>query len=93
MVSDEAMRSEWAWAIAIAMRRFEESQILRMEADHYRQTLASRKTIERAKGILMKNANLDEPEAFERLQGLARDKNRKLVDIAQMIVTANEVLE
>ena len=57
-------------AIAIAMRRFEEFQILRMEADHYRQTLANRKVIERAKGILMKKAGLSESDAFTRLQSL-----------------------
>jgi response regulator NasT len=79
-------------AIAIAMRRFEEYQILRMEADHYRQTLVNRKIIERAKGILMKKARISESAAFTRLQTLAHDKNRKLVDIAQMIVTADEVL-
>ena len=79
-------------ALAIAMRRFEEFQILRMEADHYRQTLANRKIIERAKGILMKSTGLSEVDAFGRLQSLARDKNRKLVDIAQMILTAKEVL-
>ena len=79
-------------AIAIAMRRFEEFQILRMEADHYRQTLAHRKVIERAKGILMKKTGMNEVAAFDRLQNLARDKKCKLVDIAQMILTAEEVM-
>jgi response regulator NasT len=79
-------------AVAIAMRRFEEFQILRMEADHYRQTLAHRKIIERAKGILMKKVGLNESDAFGRLQSLAKEKDRKLVDIAQMILTAEEVL-
>ena len=46
--------------------------------------------IEKAKGILMKKANLDEHDAFRRLQKLASDKNRKLMDIAQMILTAEE---
>ena len=77
-------------AIAIAMRRFEEYQVLRMEADHYRQTLANRKIIERAKGILMKKAGISETDAFQRLQALAQEKNRKLVDIAQSILTAEE---
>jgi len=79
-------------AIAIAMGRFEEYQILRMEANHYRQTLANRKIIERAKGILMKQTKMHEVEAFARLQELAREKNRKLVEIAEMIVTADEIL-
>lgn len=77
-------------AIAIAMSRFQEFQSMRQEADDLRHALEDRKIIERAKGLLMKRANLDEPEAFRRLQKLARDKNLKLVQIAQTIITAEE---
>jgi AmiR/NasT family two-component response regulator len=77
-------------AIAIAMRRFEQFQMLRREAADLKQALADRKLIERAKGILMKKANLDEPHAFRRMQRLASDKNKKLIEIAQMILTAEE---
>jgi len=41
----------------------------------------------------MKRASLDEHDAFRRLQKLASEKNRKLVDIATMIVTADEALD
>jgi len=78
--------------IAIAMRRFEEFAVLRMEADHYRQTLQDRKIIERAKGIIMKKTGLEEHDAFHRLQNLANEKNKKLVEVAQMIVTADAAL-
>jgi len=77
-------------AIAIAMRRFEQFQALRKEAADLKQALEDRKLIERAKGILMKKANLGENEAFRRLQKLASDKNKKLIEIAQMILTAEE---
>ncbi len=77
-------------AIAIAMRRFEQFQALRKEATDLKQALEDRKLIEKAKGILMKKANLDEHDAFRRLQKLASDKNRKLIEIAQMILTAEE---
>jgi response regulator NasT len=79
-------------AIALAMRRFAQFQDLRKEAADLRQALADRKIIERAKGVLMKRAGLDEQEAFSRLQKLASEKNRKLIDIASMIVTADEAL-
>jgi len=46
--------------------------------------------VERAKGILMKRAGLDEPEAFRRLQKLASSKSQKLVEIARTIITAEE---
>lgn len=77
-------------AIAIAMRRFEQFQALRREAADLKQALDDRKTIEKAKGILMKKAGLDESAAFRRLQKLASDKNKKLIEIAQMILTAEE---
>jgi AmiR/NasT family two-component response regulator len=80
-------------AIAIAMRRFQEFQATRQEADNLRQALEDRKILERAKGILMKRTNLDEPEAFRRLQKLARDSNRKLVDIAKNILMAEEAFQ
>ena len=49
--------------------------------------------IERAKGVIMKRAKLDEPEAFRRLQKLARDKNLKLIEIAKIVVTAEEAYQ
>ena len=80
-------------AIGIAMHRFEQFQALRKETSDLKQALEDRKVIERAKGILMKKAGLDENDAFRRLQKLASDKNRKLIDIAQTILTAEEALE
>jgi len=80
-------------AIAIAMSRFQEFRAMHQEAANLRQALEDRKLIERAKGLLMKRAGLDEPEAFRRLQKLARDKNQRLVEIAQVIVTAEEAFQ
>jgi response regulator NasT len=77
-------------AIVIAMRRFQEFKTLRQDTDNLRQALEDRKLIERAKGILMRRSSLEEAEAFRRLQKLARDKNRKLVEIAQAVITMEE---
>jgi len=79
--------------IAIAVRRFEQFKALRKEAADLRQALADRKVIEKAKGVLMKKGGLDEAGAFRRLQKLASDKNRKLVEIASMILTAEEAFQ
>lgn len=80
-------------AIALVMRRFKEFQALHQQADDLRQALEDRKIIERAKGVLMKRAEYDEATAFRRLQKLSSDKNQKMVEIARMIVTAEEALE
>ena len=77
-------------AITVAMQRFEEFRALRKEAGELRGALEDRKIIERAKGILMKKAGLDEPEAFGRLQKLSRDQNQKMVEVARMILRAEE---
>jgi response regulator NasT len=79
-------------AIALATRRCEEFQSLQQEADDLRQALADRKLIERAKGLIMKHLNLDEQEAFRRLQKLASSKNKKLIEIAEMVLTTAEAL-
>jgi len=79
--------------IALAMRRFEQFQELRKEAADLRQALEDRKVIERAKGLLMKKVGLDEQEAFRRLQKLAMDGNRRMVEVAQMILTAEEAFQ
>jgi len=76
--------------IAIAIRRFEQFQALHKEAADLKQALEDRKVIEKAKGLLMKKASLDEHDAFRRLQRLASDKNKKLIDVAQMILLAEE---
>ena len=79
--------------IALAMRRFQQFQELRKEAADLRQALEDRKIIERAKGIVMKKVQLDEHDAFRRLQKLASDKNLRLVEIARMVLTADEAFQ
>ncbi len=80
-------------AITIVMQRFEQFRALRNEAGEARQALEDRKLIERAKGIIMKNAGLDEDGAFRRLQKIARDQNQKLVQVARMILNADEAFK
>jgi two-component system, response regulator PdtaR len=77
-------------AIAIAMQRFGQFQALRKEAAGGRQALEDRKLIERAKGLIMKQAGLDEEAAFQRLRKQARDRNQKLVEVARNILAADE---
>jgi response regulator NasT len=86
-------RAQLESAIAIAWQRYEQFSRLMQETNDLRQALEDRKIIERAKGILMKQKQLDEPDAFRRLQKLARDENRKLADVARMIVIAFKAID
>jgi two-component system, response regulator PdtaR len=85
-----AKQADLEAAIIIAMQRFEQFQALRREADDLRQALEDRKVIERAKGILMKQVGLDEEGAFRMLQMLARDSNRKVVEVSRMVLGPND---
>jgi len=86
-------RAQLESAIAIAWQRFEQFQGLRQETSDLRQALEDRKVIEKAKGILMKHRRLDEDAAFRRLQKLARDENKKLAEVARMIVLAHRAMD
>jgi response regulator NasT len=78
-------------AIPLAMNRFEQYQAVRREARDLRQALEDRKVIERAKGAVMKRVGVNEEEAFRRLRKTASDQNRKLVDVSQSILKAEEI--
>ena len=74
--------------LAIAMERFQQFQAVAEEARSLRQALEDRKLIERAKGIVMQAASISEAEAFRRLKKMSWDRNIKMADVAQSIITA-----
>ncbi len=79
--------------IRLAMVRFGHFQELRAEAASLRQALEDRRCIEQAKGVVMKRLRLDEPQAYRRLRKLASDNNRKLAEVAQRVLAADEIFQ
>lgn len=53
--------------------------------------LETRKLVERAKGILMRQTGLDEEGSYLTLQKAARNENKKMVDVARAIILADQV--
>lgn len=82
-------RAQLETAIAIVRRRFGEFESLRQETKDLKQALEDRKTIEKAKGMMMKKTRLSEPEAFRTMQKIARDQNLKLIEVARKILEAD----
>ena len=80
-------------AIATALARFEELRSAHKEADSLRVALEERKVIERAKGAVMKRLNIDEREAYRHMRRLSSNGNRKLVEVAQTILAADQVFQ
>jgi response regulator NasT len=90
----DGLRKERVKAIVeMAVSRFNAFDRLQRELVEARNELASRKIIERAKGILMRTRQLPEEEAYALLRQTAMNEKRKLVDIAQSVVTAASLLE
>ena len=78
--------------LQVAIARFEQDSALRAQLDKANQQLASRKVVERAKGVLMQQAGIDEDEAYRRLRRLAMDRGKRLPEIAQGVIDAHEML-
>jgi response regulator NasT len=55
------------------------------------EALETRKLVERAKGILMRQTGFDEEAAYLKLQKTARNENRKLADVARAVILADQV--
>jgi response regulator NasT len=78
--------------LEVAIARFAEFQALRRELDHARTSLAERKVIERAKGILMTKRKVSEEEAYRLIQKMAMDQKRRMADVAEQVVNMAELL-
>ena len=76
----------------IAVARFDETKRLRQELQDTRANLAERKTVERAKGILMKQRGFDEPQAYHALRKMAMDKNLRIGQVAENVIAVAELL-
>lgn len=70
-----------------AAQRFLERRVKELE-----DTLEEQKLIEKAKGILMERLKLTEPEAMRRLQKESQGQNKRLAQIAHIIVQAGKII-
>ena len=76
----------------MAISRFNAFSRLNRELEEARSELEDRKVIDQAKGILMRTRGMAEADAYALLRRTAMNQNRKIVDIAQSLVTAAGLL-
>jgi response regulator NasT len=77
----------------LCISRFNAFSRLQNELDRTKSALEERKVIDRAKGMLMKLKGLTEDEAYVLMRSTAMREKKKIVDIAQSIITAAEMLK
>jgi response regulator NasT len=79
--------------LELCISRFNAVARLQEELERAKNALESRKTIDRAKGILMQAKGLSEEQAYVALRTTAMNEKRKIADVAQAVVTASELLK
>ena len=79
-------------AVRTALARFDVLETVRTENEDLKESLETRKLVERAKGILGQRLQLSEADAFRRLQKTARDKSQTLKQVSLEIIRADELL-
>jgi len=67
-------------------------QAMSDELDTVRASINERKLVERAKGLLMAARQLSEDAAYKLLREAAMNQSRRLVDVAERIIEAHELL-
>ena len=76
-------------AIEMALSRFAEIRALETEVGDLAERLATRKVVERAKGVLMAEHRMTEPQAFTWIQRTAMDKRTTMKAVAELVVETN----
>jgi signal transduction protein with GAF and PtsI domain len=85
--SDVELMSTVANQAAVAIENTE----LMVKTKIVQEELETRKKVEKAKGILMCNQNLDENQAYKIIRSSSMDKRVPMKDIAEAIILANEI--
>jgi len=77
----------------LAVRRFKAFSRLQTELQEARDALSERNIIDKAKKILIRKRGLDEADAHKLLRDHAMNSNRRMAEVAEAIVTAEQMLE
>ena len=75
-----------------AIARFKVIRQMQSELHAAKQALEDRKTLDRAKGFLMRQRGLTEDEAYTLLRKTAMDQGRRVKDVAEAVVMAADML-
>ncbi len=84
-------KAELIPAIEIAVSRFAEVTALQSEIGDLRQRLATRKLLDRAKGVLQTSRGMTEPEAFRWIQKTSMDRRMTMGALAHEILDSQSV--
>ena len=73
-------------AVEVAAARFMEIKQLESEVADISDRMETRKKVERAKGLLMENMQLNEPESFRWIQKTSMDRRLTMLEVAEAVI-------
>jgi response regulator NasT len=73
-------------AIEMALGRYAQIQVLEAEVGELGERLEARKLVDRAKGVLMANLGISEPEAFKWIQKAAMDQRSSMSAVSEGVL-------
>lgn len=79
--------------VDVAVAHFNRYHSMREELERARLSLVERKTVDRAKGLLMEQKGIGEEAAYKLLRKLAMDQNKRIGEVAQDLLTYAKALK
>lgn len=91
-IVDGLSRQRVRAVLEIAIERFTMVDALRRDLEKSKADLRARKTIERAKGVLMDKRSMTENEAFAAMRSMAMQQGKTIEDVAESILSVLDLL-
>ncbi len=83
--------SEVTPALDVALARSQQMRALKKQVGTLTNQLATRTTVERAKGILMQKLGISEPDAYRKIQKASMNSRKSMREMAEAIILANDM--
>ncbi|MDJ0920037.1 MAG: ANTAR domain-containing protein [Henriciella sp.] len=91
-VVDGLQQSRIATLVEIAIERFKLNDALHRELLKSQESLAARKSVERAKGLLMDRRGMSEQDAYRALREMAMQQSKTIRDVADALISVSGLL-
>lgn len=91
-VVDGLQQSRIATLIEIAIERFKLNAALHKELIKSQESLAARKSVERAKGMLMDKRGMSEQEAYRALREMAMQQSKTIKEVSETLISISNLL-
>jgi response regulator NasT len=92
-IVDDVASERVAVILDLAMERFSHSQSLNKELERAQKQLSERKLVEKAKGIIMRQKNVTEDQAYTQIRSSAMNHGKSIAELSKRIISVFELIE